>query len=96
MPPVTAFTGGDSLDVLKPDPRMLRHTTDQLAPGPVIFVGDSEVDAETARQAGVPFLLHTEGYRQAAISELPHAAAFSDFSELPSLVAGLLEAAAPA
>ena len=25
MPPIAALTGGDSLDVLKPDPRMLRH-----------------------------------------------------------------------
>ena len=48
MPPVTGFTGGDSLDVLKPDPRMLQHAADQLPPGPLIIVGDSETDAATA------------------------------------------------
>ena len=65
MPPITGFTGGDSLPVLKPDPRMLRHAADQLPPGPVILVGDSEIDAATAAAAGVPFLLHSEGYRLA-------------------------------
>ena len=90
MPPVAALTGGDSLDVLKPDPRMLAHTAGQLPPGEVIYVGDSETDAETARRAGVPFLLHTEGYRLSPVAELPHAAAFADFAELPGLVAGLL------
>ena len=66
MPPIAALTGGDSLDVMKPDPRMLAHAAAQLPEGPVIFVGDSEVDAATAEAAGVPFLLHTEGYPGAA------------------------------
>jgi phosphoglycolate phosphatase len=94
MPPVTAFTGGDSLDVLKPDPRMLAHTAGQLPPGLVLYVGDSETDAETARRAGVPFLLFTEGYRQAPPEALPHAAAFSDFAALPALVERLSARAA--
>jgi phosphoglycolate phosphatase len=91
MPPVAAFTGGDSLDVLKPDPRMLHHAADQLPPGPVILVGDSDVDAALAEAAGVPFLLHTEGYRRATVGALLHAAAFADFAELPDIVAGLLD-----
>lgn len=90
MPPVTAFTGGDSLPVLKPDPRMLHHTADQLAAGPIVMIGDSETDAETALNAGVPFLLHTEGYRLSPVSGIPHAAAFADYARLPELIAGLL------
>lgn len=93
MPPVTAFTGGDSLDVLKPDPRMLAHAADQLAPGPVILIGDSEIDAATAVAAGVPFLLHTEGYRLDPGRPIPHAGRFSDFADLPELVAGLVASA---
>ncbi len=96
MPPVTGFTGGDSLDVLKPDPMMLRHTADQLGDGPVLMIGDSETDAETARRAGVPFLLHTEGYRLQAVELLPHAARFADWAELPGLVAAHLKDAAVA
>ena len=54
MPPITGFTGGDSLPgVLKPDPRMVSHAADQLAPGPLVYVGDSETDAATAAAAGV-------------------------------------------
>ena len=94
MPPIIALTGGDSLDVLKPDPRMLAHTAAQLPPGPILYVGDSETDAETARRAGVPFFLHTEGYRQSPPEALPHAAAFADFAALPALVERLAAAAA--
>ena len=97
MPPVTGFTGGDSLPgVLKPDPRMVAHAADQLAPGPVVYVGDSETDAATAAAAGVPFLLFTEGYRRAPVESLPHAARFSDYAALPGLVAEVLGAAEPA
>ncbi|MFT3974601.1 MAG: HAD-IA family hydrolase [Amaricoccus sp.] len=96
MPPITGFTGGDSLAVLKPDPAMLFHTADQLAGDVTVMVGDSETDAETARRAEVPFLLHTEGYRLADVADLPHVAAFSDFAELPGLVDALLATRAPA
>ena len=96
MPPVTAFTGGDSLDVLKPDPRMLWHAADQLPEGPVVYVGDSETDAATARAAGVPFVLYTEGYRHGPAADISHDAAFDDFRDLPGIVAGLLPARARA
>jgi len=91
MPPVAGFTGGDSIaGVLKPDPRMVAHAAGQLPPGVILFVGDSETDAATAEAAGVPFLLYTEGYRHAPVEDLPHVARFSDFAELPALVAEVL------
>jgi len=96
MPPIAALADGDSLDVMKPDPRMLSHVAEQLPEGPVIFVGDSEVDAATAEAAGVPFLLHTEGYCGRPNASLRQAGAFADFAELPGLVGRLLGAAAPA
>lgn len=74
--------GGDSLPTNKPHPGMLR------ACAPDLFVGDSEVDAETAQSAGTPFLLFTEGYRKGPVSTLPHRAAFADYADLPGLVAG--------
>jgi phosphoglycolate phosphatase len=89
MPPVTGFTGGDSLEVLKPDPRMLAHAADQLPPGPVILIGDSEIDAATAVASGVPFLLHTRGYRLDPERPLANDGAFADWAELPALVARL-------
>lgn len=84
---------GDTLAVKKPDPAPLLYAAEAVA-RPFVYVGDSEVDAETARRAGVPFLLHTEGYRHADLADLPHAAVFSDWSELPRRVAEVLGAPA--
>jgi len=86
-----AVIGGDTLQTRKPDPEMLLAAFAPLSDGPRLYVGDSETDAETARRAGLPFLLFTEGYRKAAVADLPHAAAFSCWSDLPGLVAELLE-----
>jgi phosphoglycolate phosphatase len=84
-----AVLGGDSLPQRKPDPAPLFKTAELLGASPVIYVGDSETDAATAQNAGVPFLLYTEGYRKTPAEDLPQAGRFSDFAELPALVAGL-------
>lgn len=81
----SVVVGGDSLPVRKPDPAPLRAAAAGLA-GPALFVGDSEVDAETAQAAGLPFLLFTEGYRKSPVATLPHAARFSGYADLPALV----------
>ena len=51
-----------------------------------LYVGDSEVDAETAERAGVPFALFTKGYRKTPIEQLVHSYAFDNFSELAAIV----------
>lgn len=79
---------GDSLPHRKPDPAPLLAAAAGLD-GPVLFVGDSEVDAETALAAQVPFLLFTEGYRKSPVSALPHAARFSRHADLAAQVARL-------
>lgn len=86
--------GGDSLPVHKPDPAPLRAAFDALSNGPEIYVGDSEVDAETARRAGVPFLLFAEGYRKNPVDRIPHRKVFSRFEDLVALVDLLLSAPA--
>jgi phosphoglycolate phosphatase len=86
MPPVTGLTGGDDLPVLKPDPRLVEHAAEQLPPGPIVFVGDSETDAATAANAGVPFLLYLGGYRHGPLDAIPRAGAFAHFAQLPELV----------
>jgi phosphoglycolate phosphatase len=85
-----AVIGGDSLSVRKPDPRPLLATVERMGAGPTAYVGDSEVDAETAQRAGVPFVLYTCGYRKTPVSDLPHAAAFDDFGDLPEILAEVL------
>ncbi len=82
--------GGDSLTVRKPDPAPLQATAAALGARDVIFVGDSEVDAETAARAGVPFVLYTEGYRKGPIDRIAHDRTFSDFARLPGLITDLL------
>lgn len=82
--------GGDSLTTRKPDPAPLQAAVAGLGARDAIFVGDSEVDAETAARAGLPFALYTEGYRKGAVADLPHARAFADFADLPGIVAEIL------
>lgn len=82
-----AVTGGDHPLGRKPDPAGLLATFEELGAGPRIYVGDSEIDAETAHRASVPFFLFTEGYRKRPVDELPHDVAFDAFADLPELVA---------
>ncbi|WP_112323194.1 phosphoglycolate phosphatase [Oceanibium sediminis] len=78
--------GGDSLPTRKPEPEMLHKA---LCGGDTVaYVGDSDVDAETARRAEVRFGLFTEGYRHASVDALAPDFRFSDFAALPALVAG--------
>lgn len=87
----TAVYGGDSMAQRKPDPAPLIATAADLGRAQVIYVGDSEVDAETAHAANLPFLIYTEGYRKTPVHALPHDAAFNDFKQLPGLVAALMK-----
>jgi phosphoglycolate phosphatase len=82
-----ALIGGDSLSLRKPDPEPLRQSFRDLGARTGLFVGDSEVDAQTAQRAGVRFLLFTEGYRKSPPGALVHHARFSHFDALPGLVA---------
>jgi phosphoglycolate phosphatase len=93
-PFIAAVAGGDTLPVKKPDPAPLHHVLAALGRPRALFVGDSEVDAETAARAGVPFLLHTRGYRRAPAEALDPAARFDHWDAFPALVARLTEAAA--
>ena len=83
-----AVVGGDSLAVQKPDPAPLCHAIAALGgdPGSALYVGDSEVDAATAENAGVAFALFTQGYRRTPVERLRCAFAFGDFAELGEIV----------
>ena len=86
-------TGGDNPLARKPDPRPLFETSASVGDGPCIYVGDSEVDAETAKRANVPFLLFSEGYRKTPVEKIPHTFQFSSFKELPELIEKVLVSA---
>lgn len=54
---VDAVVGRDTVERRKPDPEPLLATIDRLSvrPSEVLFVGDTETDAETALRAGTAF-----------------------------------------
>ncbi len=85
--------GGDTLAQKKPDPAPLSHAFAALGDGARLYVGDSEVDAETAQRAGVRFALYTEGYRKGPVEALAHDWRFADFTDLPGIVAGIAQTA---
>jgi len=82
--------GGDSCPQRKPDPLPLQTAVAGLGARRVLYVGDSEVDAETSVRAKLPFALFSEGYRKTPLADIPHHTAFSDFAALPGIAAALL------
>ena len=85
----SSVIGGDSQPTRKPDPAPLQACAKLLAATKVVYVGDSEVDAETAKAAQVPFLLYTRGYRKSPLEDLEYDGAFDHFGALYALVSGL-------
>ena len=79
--------GGDSLPTRKPDPLMLLETARALGATAFLYVGDSEIDADTAENAAAEFALFTKGYRKLSVAQIPHLYAFGDFAQLPAIVA---------
>lgn len=82
------MVGGDSLTTRKPDPEMLIYSAERLNAriDEIVYVGDSEVDAETAQAAGARFVLYTDGYRNSPWQDMPHDVAFTDHHDLPRIL----------
>jgi phosphoglycolate phosphatase len=85
--------GGDSMPYRKPDPRVLLGILAALdvPPAESLLVGDSEVDAATARAADVPFVLMKHGYHRGPLEQIPCIAALEGFAHLPALVRALAD-----
>lgn len=77
-----AVVGGDTLSARKPDPAPLVEAIARAGGGRAAFVGDSIVDAETARAAGVPFVAVSFGFADRPVAELGAAAVIDDYAEL--------------
>lgn len=82
-----ATIAGDTLGVRKPDPAPLRQAL--AGSHRPVFVGDSMIDAETARAAGVPFLAVSFGYSSIPATDFGAAAVIDGFDELLSALATL-------
>jgi len=81
------LVGGDSLSQRKPDPAPLhlaikRATEIAGAGAEILYIGDSEIDAQPAAAAKVNFGLFTGGYRKTPVEDLPHHFAFDSFAQV--------------
>ncbi len=86
-----ALLGGDSLDVRKPDPRHIEATLAAIGgeASEAMMVGDSIIDVEAARGAGVPVIIVGYGYGIEKAREAGADAEIASFSELPAAIAAL-------
>jgi len=82
------IAGCDTFSFNKPDPR---HLTDvvEIIDGDLkktIMVGDSEVDAMSAHNAELPFILVKDGYTEKTEKEIKHDELISDFVEFEKII----------
>ena len=77
-----AIVGADTFAVRKPDPLPLHEAIARAGGGRAAFVGDSITDAETARNAAVPFVAVSFGFSDRPVAELGADAVIDDYAEL--------------
>ncbi len=87
------YARGESSDCRrKPYPDMVLRTLDALGAERCIYVGDSDVDVITARNAGVPCLSVTWGFRDRAVMEAEGAKYFcTSPRELPCCIEEIIK-----
>jgi phosphoglycolate phosphatase len=73
--------GSDTFEFNKPDPRHLTNVVEIIGGDlkKTIMVGDSEVDAMSAENAKLPFVLVENGYTEKTTQEIKHDLLIKDF-----------------
>ena len=86
-----ALLGGDSIEVHKPDPRHIEATLEAVGgrAASAVMVGDSIIDVEAARGAGVPVIIVGYGYGIEKARTAGADAEIAGFAELPGAIATL-------
>lgn len=85
VPYVNIVVGSDAVEHVKPSPEGLEHAISSLKVkrNTILYVGDSEVDAQTAEAAGVDFMAVTTGNTTRAVFETyPHVGIIDSLAEL--------------
>ncbi|TMJ16594.1 MAG: HAD family hydrolase [Alphaproteobacteria bacterium] len=77
-----AIVGGDTCGVRKPDPRPLHEAIARAGGGRGAFVGDSIVDADTARAAGVKLVAVSFGFSDRPVEALGADAVIDRYEDL--------------
>jgi phosphoglycolate phosphatase len=80
--------GYNTFDYCKPDPRHLTNVI-EIIQGELkksIMIGDSETDSESAKAAGLPFILVEDGYTDKTINEIYHNHLIKDFNGVEQII----------
>ena len=84
--------GHNTFDYCKPDPRHLTSVIEILQ-GDIkksLMIGDSETDANAAKDAGLPVILMEDGYTEKKTSEIYHNHLIKDFIGIEKIVSKYL------
>ncbi len=84
--------GHNTFDYCKPDPRHLTSVI-EILDGDLkksLMIGDSETDANAARDAGIPVILLEDGYTEKNITEIYHNHLIKDFTNIDKIVSKYL------
>jgi len=81
--------GGDTLPVRKPDPAPLHEAIARAGGGRAAFVGDSIIDADTAKAADLPFVAVSFGFLDRPVQALGADAIIDHYEELGPALARL-------
>ena len=80
--------GHNTFDYCKPDPRHLT-TVIEILNGDLkktLMIGDSETDANAAKDAGIPLILLEDGYTEKKITDIYHNHLIKDFVGIEKIV----------
>ena len=80
--------GHNTFDYCKPDPRHLTSVVEIIG-GDIkktLMIGDSETDANAARDAGIPVILLEDGYTEKNTTEIYHNHLIKDFIGIEEIV----------
>ncbi len=82
------IAGHDTFDYCKPDPRHLTSVIEILGGNldKAIMIGDSETDANAAKNAGLPVILLEDGYTEKNTTEIYHNHLVKDFIDIEKIV----------
>ena len=86
---IDLIVGGDSVRKVKPDPEGINQAIDffGIFPKDVLFIGDSDVDAEAAYSAGVDFIGVRTGFSHGKeFSKFPNIAVLDDLFDVMEFI----------
>lgn len=84
-----SIVGPDTVGARKPDPLPLREAIARGGGGRAAFVGDSAIDSETARAAGITFVAVSFGFSDRPAGELDADAVIHRYPELVGVLESL-------